>query len=35
MWFHEGNEGIINKQKERKVYTANLQKLGIKCFVHN
>ena len=35
MWFHEGNEGIINKQKERQVYTANLQKLGIKCFVHH
>jgi len=35
MWYHEGNVGIINKQKERQVYTSNLKKLGIKCFVHH
>jgi|Laugrespbdmm15sd_2_1035082.scaffolds.fasta_scaffold01505_9 FkbM family methyltransferase len=35
MWYHEGQEGIISKQKERAVYTANLNKLGIKCFVHH
>lgn len=35
MWFHEGQQGIIHKQKERSVYTANLKKLGIKCFVHH
>lgn len=35
MWFHEGQQGIIHKQKERSVYTSNLKKLGIKCFVHH
>lgn len=35
MWFYEGMDGIATKQKERQVYTANLQKLGIKCFVHH
>lgn len=35
MWFHEGMEGIVLKQKERSVYTANLKKLGIKCFDHH
>lgn len=35
MWFYEGMEGIQNKQKERSVYTKNLEKLGIKCFVHH
>jgi FkbM family methyltransferase len=35
MWYYEGIEGIARKQKERNLYTTNLQKLGIKCFVHN
>ena len=35
MWFHEGNSGIISKQKERQVYTSNLKKLGINCFEHH
>jgi FkbM family methyltransferase len=35
MWFYEGNEGIVNKQKERQVYTSNLKKLGIECFDHH
>lgn len=35
MWYYEGMEGIEFKHKERKVYTANLKKLGIKCFDHN
>jgi len=34
MWFYEGMEGIHEKQRERMVYTRNLQKLGIKCFDH-
>lgn len=34
MWYHEGEYGILNKQKERQVYTSNLKKLGIKCFTH-
>ena len=35
MWYHEGEKGIIAKQKERAVYIANLKKLGITCFVHH
>jgi len=35
MWYYEGESGIISKQKERAVYTANLNKLGIKCFIHH
>lgn len=35
MWYHEGEIGIMSKQKERAVYTANLNKLGIECFVHH
>ena len=35
MWYHEGQTGINQKQKERAVYTANLKKLGIECFVHH
>lgn len=35
MWYHEGQDGIMSKQKERAVYTANLNKLGIKCFIHH
>lgn len=35
MWYHEGQLGIERKQKERAVYTANLKKLGIECFVHH
>lgn len=35
MWYHEGQEGIMSKQKERSVYTENLNKLGIKCFIHH
>ena len=35
MWYGEGEEEIISKQKERAVYTANLKKLGINCFVHH
>lgn len=35
MWFYEGMQGIVLKQKERAVYTANLKKLGIKCFDHH
>jgi len=35
MWYHEGQEGINSKQKERSVYTSNLKKLGIECFVHH
>lgn len=35
MWYHEGEIGILAKQKERQVYTTNLRKLGIKCFVHH
>ena len=35
MWYHEGQLGIDRKQKERAVYTANLKKLGIECFVHH
>ena len=35
MWYHEGQIGISKKQKERTVYTANLKKLGIECFVHH
>ena len=35
MWFYEGMEGIVQKQKERSLYTQSLEKLGIKCFVHH
>lgn len=35
MWYHEGEQGIIAKQKERAVYTAHLKKLGIDCYVHH
>lgn len=35
MWFHEGNSGIISKQKEKSVYLSNLEKLGINCFTHH
>lgn len=35
MWYHEGESGIIAKQKERSVYIANLKKLGINCYVHH
>ena len=35
MWYHEGQLGISKKQKERAIYTANLKKLGIECFVHH
>lgn len=35
MWYNEGENGIKSKQKERMIYTSNLQKLGIKCFVHH
>lgn len=35
MWFHEGNSGIICKQKEKSVYLSNLEKLGINCFTHH
>jgi len=34
MWFYEGMEGIVQKQKERSLYTSHLKKLGIKCFDH-
>tara|TARA_Y100001938_G_C8077352_1_gene426913 strand:+ start:652 stop:1290 length:639 start_codon:yes stop_codon:yes gene_type:complete len=35
MWYHEGREGIQAKVKERQLYTANLNKLGITCHVHH
>lgn len=35
MWYHEGEQGILSKQKERSVYIANLKKLGIDCYVHH
>jgi|TARA_S200002703_G_scaffold159818_1_gene174905 FkbM family methyltransferase len=35
MWYHEGMEGIVQKQKERLLYTQQLEKKGIKCFVHH
>lgn len=35
MWFHEGQQGVLAKQKERLVYTNNLKKLGINCFEHH
>jgi len=34
MWFYDGMEGIVEKQKERTIYTSNLKRLGIKCFDH-
>lgn len=34
MWFYEGMGGIIQKQKERSLYTSHLKKLGINCFDH-
>jgi FkbM family methyltransferase len=35
MWYHEGEIGILAKQKEKSVYIANLKKIGINCFVHH
>lgn len=35
MWYNEGKESMMAKQKERSVYTNNLKKLGIKCYVHH
>lgn len=35
MWFHEGDAGILARQKERSVYLSNLKKLGIECFTHH
>lgn len=35
MWFYDGMEGIVQKQKERMLYTVGLKKLGILCFDHH